>query len=272
MEDYALPNYLITDFVATVSSDKSLDLYLMKVAVVGDSATFVIGSGTEQIASIYVDVTQHTTNKGYPFSGTGSYEDMRGCLVVGNLARFKDEFPDGVYSFEEQETLFEHRCVRPSLRKVSSISIYDPYSGYKSKKLSGDVLLVAGQNISFKYDQETNALWINADNNEGYNEKCECDNQTTVKTINGISTENVTLIGDSCVSVTTKGNTIFISDTCSKPCCGCPEVDFLNDKIAQVNTAIGKLEAYSAALQDRLTDVQSAYELSATGAEGSVDQ
>lgn len=266
LTDLALPTYVITDFVMSVPSEAPTDVYVSKLVIVGDAMTFVFSSGDGVVASVYVDRSSHKPNTGYRFSGTGSLEGSVGCLVVGNLSSLSDDLPDGVYNYAEAETVFEYRCVRPSAAGVASLSIENTVTGYRSKKLRGDVKLVAGTNISLKYDPEDNAIWINADGNAGYNDKCDCGTETTVKTINGISVENVTLIGDDCVSVTTVGNTLKISDTCSKPCCGCAEIDFINEKIAQMNTAVRKLDSYAGVLDTRITELKSAYVQTDTGA------
>lgn len=265
VDELAIPNYLITDFVMTVGSDVSNALYLRKLAIVGDSITFVIGSGDTIAASVFVDTTQHTTNKGYVFSGLNEYEDARGCLVVGDVERLRNDIPDGVYNFTESETRFEYRCVRPMIRSVSSMRIYDPLTEHYTKKMYGDIRLVAGDNISLKYDEAHNSIVINADSNEGYNDVCECGQHTQVLSINGISVNDITLIGDDCVSVTKEGHTLKISDKCSKPCCGCAELDFINTKIVQLNTAINKLDNYSVTLGTRLTELQSSYVQSDSG-------
>lgn len=259
LDDFVLPNYVITDFVMTVDSEQPLDLYLMKLALVGDSATFVIGSDSGVAASVYVEISNHTANNAYSFSGLNDYDDAKGCLVIGDLARLRDDLPDGIYNFDKEETLFESRCIRPSIKRVSSISIYDPITEYSSKKLRGNVRLVAGSNIIFKFDETRNAIVISAAKNEGYDEPCSCGADTTVKSINGISTEDVTLIGDDCVEVSTVGHTIRIKDKCSKPCCGCAEIDFINEKISQIVTAMNKLESYSSLLEMRLTEIQNSY-------------
>lgn len=260
-----LPNRVVVDFVMTVGSEVSTDVYLRKLALVGDSLTFVFGSGDEDCATVHVDMSGHAPNKGYGFSGTGEYADARGCLVVGDLTGLSDELPDGVYDFSEEETLFEHRCVRPSVRRVSSISLQDPNTGYASKKLRGNVKLIAGQNVYLRFDADLNAIWIGADGNSGYNETCDCGGETSVKTLNGISVENITLVGDDCVSVSTSGNTIRISDKCSKPCCGCAEIDFINEKIIQLNTALRKLDSYAGVLDTRLAELRASYVQSDSG-------
>ena len=265
LQEFALPNYVIVDFVMTVGAGLSTDVYLMKFALLGDTITLVFGVAGSVVASATVDVSKHTVNKGYDLVCANDYEDSAGCVVLGDISRLRQDIPDGVYNYTAEETTLEKRCIRPAIRRVTSLSIANDVTGYSTKKLRGDVKLIAGRNITLKYDHDRNAIWINAEDGAGYNETCECGKRTTVKTINGISVENITLIGDDCVKVNTDGKTIKISDACSKPCCGCAEIDFINEKIAQINTAINKLDTYTQVLTTRLTELQSSYVQSDTG-------
>jgi hypothetical protein len=263
--DLAIPNYLIVDFVMTTGDSVSTDLYLMKMVIAGDSVTFVIGSGTEIAATVFVDTKSHVQNTPYVFHGINAYDAARGCLVVGDVARFRSEYPDGVYNFSKDETIFEQRCIRPSARCVSSLSVYDSVTGHVSKKLHGDVRLVAGSNIALTYDESSNAIVVSADSNEEYNEECKCGGRSPIYTINGISAQDITIVGDDCVSVTKSGHTLKISDKCSKPCCGCAELEFINEKISQITTAVNKLDNYTTVMSTRLTELQSSFIQANTG-------
>lgn len=264
-DNFALPDYLVVDFVMTVAGECQLDLYLVKLAIVGDSMTLVIGSDSGVAASVFIDTKQHKQNQSYVFSGINDYGSAVGCIVIGDVARFRTEYPDGVYNFSKEETLFEARCVRPSARCVSSMSVYDSSTGHTSNRLYGDVKLVAGNNVALTYDEKNNAIVISADSNEEYNDKCECGGKTQIYTINGISAQNITIVGDDCVSVTKSGHTLRISDKCSKPCCGCAELEFINEKISQITTAINKLDNYTDVMSTRLTELQSSFIQSNTG-------
>lgn len=260
VDEYAIPNYLITDFVMTIDNESSSALYIMKMILSNSALTFIIGSEGDVAATVSVDLTTHKTNDSYTFRGLNSYASAIGCMVVGDTARLREDIPDGVYSYTYTETCFEYRCVRPAIRRVSSLCIYDDQTGYSTKQLYGKVRLIAGDNIILRYDEENNGIRIDADSSKKYNEECECGAETTVKTINGLSVENVTLVGDDCISVTTDGTVIKISDTCSKPCCGCAEMNFLNEKLSQLNTAVNKLENYADALDSRISELHSAYQ------------
>lgn len=259
---FVLPNYVVVDFVMSLSSELSNEIYISRMSLVNGSITFVISGELGLVSTVFVDGKTHSPNSTYQFAGVNEYAGSRGAIVIGDISNLSDDLPDGVYEYSKENTLFETRCVRPSIRNVASLAIYDTMSGYRSKKLRGDVKLIAGNNVSLKYDAEKNAVWISADSNAGYNDACDCGSETTVKTINGLSVENVVLEGDDCVDVRTDNGVITISDKCSKPCCGCAELDFINDKISILNTALMKLDTFANTIDRRITELRTYYDLS----------
>jgi len=110
-----------------------------------------------------------------------------------------------------------------------------------------------------------NGIWIKAVPNAGYQEECACDTiatQNIVETMNGIALKDVQIVGDDdCIVVETTGNTIKISDKCSTPCCGCPELEFLNQTIEIINASMSSLENYSQLLNERITLFMTSYAL-----------
>jgi len=54
--------------------------------------------------------------------------------------------------------------------------------------------------------------------------------------------------------VETSGNKIIISDNCSAPCCGCPELEFITDSLKVLDSTISNLESYSQQLAERISN------------------
>lgn len=259
---WTLPNYLVTDFVLAVSgANMSPLIYLKRLSVVGGTVTLVFGNVSEdEVITVSAALASHTTNEAYQMAGTGTFSEARGVICIGDLARFFEETPEGVYDFSSTETQIEPTCVRPTASGVRTIAAQDA-SGYISEPLKGDVELVAGQNIRLDYDPDTNAITISADPNAGYSESCTCATAETgfVRSINGVRTEDVTIVGDDCVDVTTSDGIVKISDKCSKPCCGCAEVTFINQTINNLQTTADTLAKNVSSLDDRLASFINSY-------------
>ena len=247
---YRIPNGLILDMtVATSSYDSPPTVYLSALTLAAGTVTAVFsdaGSG-DRLAVASAALARESTPVN--FFGVGKHDDVRGTVVFGGIDAVSDSLPDGIYSFEPSETSFEPRCVRPSVPCVSGLFLTDPSNSYESARLRGDVALIAGRNVRMEYDEANNAIVISADSNYDYNDSCGCgadDNRTVVRAVNGISVENVIIEGDGeCVNVETSDGRIRITDTCSKPCCGCAELTFLNEKANEISTAQSRLSAFA---------------------------
>lgn len=258
---FRLPNHLLVDMVVGVSSAPyDPTAYLKRMSVVDGSVTLVFADG-QGADAFTVGATLGESVK--ELSGVGSFADARGAVVFGDLERFFADVPDGLYVFSMSETLVEPTCIRPSAAGVRSIAAVDA-SGYRTEGLQGDVNLIAGDNVHIRYDKPTNSLIVSADPNSGYTDGCECEGTENmyVRSINGIRTSDVTIVGDDCVSVTTENGVITISDTCSKPCCGCAETAFINQTINDLRSSVSTLSTNAAILADRITTFVNNYLLS----------
>lgn len=260
LDEYRIPNGLVLDLaMATSSYEDTPSVYLSRLTFVGGVVTIVISDeATGETIATASAVASGESQVPVNFFGVGRHDDIRGTAVFGDLQKVGESLPDGVYEYDPSETRFEARCVRPSVPCVGGIYLTNAIGSFESKRLRGDVALVAGRNVKLDYDEANNAIVINARSDYGYNDKCDCDyvdNRTAVKTINGISVEHVVIEGDGeCVEVETTDGRIRISDNCSKPCCGCAELAFLNEKTNQIVTAQSRLTALADSLNMRITD------------------
>ena len=262
---WTIPNCLLVDMsIAVGGSNFTPYLYLGQMSVVDGSVTLVFCDiGGDRVMSLYATRSGHVKNDAYHVSGTGTFAEARGVICLGDLDAFFDQTPDGLYNFSSAETRIEPTCIRPSSVGVRSLRAIDS-AGYTSLRLFGDVRLVAGENIRFDYEPSENALVVSADPNSGYSDDCDCDGsgQTFVRSINGIAVEDVTIVGDECVQVTTDNGIVKLKDECSKPCCGCAETAFINQTINDLQTSVNSLAGNVALLGDRLSTFVTSYVLS----------
>lgn len=262
---WTLPNCLLVDMsVAVDGSNMDPFLYLGQMSVVSGSVTLVFcDRNGDRVMSVYATSAGHEKNGAYHVSGTGSFVDARGVVCLGDLDEFFERTPDGLYSFSPEEAMVEPTCIRPSLSGVRSLRAVDS-SGYVSLRLTGDVSLVAGENIRFDYKLDENALVVSADPNSGYTDECDCkvSEQSFVRSINGIAVEEVVIDGDDCIQVSTDGGIIKMTDECAKPCCGCAETAFINQTINDLQTSVNTLAGNVSSLGDRLTAFITSYVLS----------
>lgn len=260
-EAYALPNYLFVDVLVTLPYMELVpELFVSSVTLAGGVFTAVVsaydpdGDSSSVIGSVSSS-TSVGMNAPIRFVGSGDYDGAQGVVVLGDLSRFSASYPDGVFTFDRSQTTLETRCVRPSVRCVTGLRATNGSDVYSTKTLYGDVALVAGTNVRLTYMPSVNGIRIDVDSNSGYNDKCSCDgSDSVVRTINGISVSDVTIEGGDCISVETSQGRITISDTCSKPCCGCEELNFVNTKTNELVTASSRLSSFISTLNSRLED------------------
>jgi len=232
-------------------------MYLAQFARAGNLLTCVFReTGTNAIVTtVTFDANTHVPGTGYSLAGTADWFDARGWLTIGDLRKLAADIPEGLYNYEPEQTLLETRVVRPALRGIRSLRVVNQDN--TSDYLYGHVKLLAGDNVRLQYDRELNGVWINAEPNAGYRETCDCESpaQTNlVNTVNGIPAEHLTIVGDGeCVEVRTEGDKIIISDKCSEPCCGCPELEFLTESVKVLDASLSRLEYYSEQLAERIS-------------------
>lgn len=259
-EGWRVPNYLVTDFVVSVNRyvyEDDPSIYMSRMSVVNGNVTLTFSDSYGNDAFV---VTASVGDSSVRITGVGRFIATEGVVCFGNLSRFFEETPEGLYSFNPGESLIEPTCIRPAASGVDSIAVTDA-SGYTTAGIRGDIKLIAGDNINLKYDIDKRAIIISADPNSGYTAGCECDENVgrVVRSINGIRTEDVEIVGDDCVDVTTSNGVITISDTCSKPCCGCAETTFINQSINDLQSTVTTLSGNVSTLNDKVTNFVTSY-------------
>ena len=255
-----LPNYVIVDFNVTSMGDSTRTaLCIRKIVFVGNTITFFFdySNGGSLQPSVSVNLDNHRTNQSYRFEEVlhkkhYPHQSMTGTITLGDLSRLREDFPEGIYEYRQYDCVFEPTCMRISPVGVTSIRAVNSTTGYGIGPLVGTVRLVAGRNIRFAYDNTDGGavITIHAEDGAGQQEEgCDCGStRKVINTINGISANEITFSGGDCVSVATSGNVLKITNTCSKPCCGCAELAFINEKISSIQTAITRLTNYSETL------------------------
>lgn len=257
--DWAVvPDGFLLDLVMATNFDVQPDVYMKSLSLGGSIATVAVADASDGavLAVASAPFGPGDERVAVNFSGVAPHDDIRGTAVFGNLGKIEAEYPDGVYVFDPSETMFEARCCRPSIPCVSGLFVAGASGSTESVRLRGDVALVAGSNVRLDFDASRNAIVVNADCRYGFNDRCDCgsDPRTRVMSVNGVSAEDVEIVGDECISVARDGNRIVLSDKCSRPCCGCAELTFLNQKSNEIVTTVGKLEQWTQSLHDRLDD------------------
>jgi hypothetical protein len=252
-----VPDYLFVDYILTVAGDATLAVRMEQLAFVAGFLTcvFVDQSGS-RVCTLAVDTNTHETNQSYALTGQDTHEDCRGKAVLGDLTNLRQDLPDGAYTFEQ--AVLETSTVRPDIRGVRSLQTAS--GDVVSEYIYGHVRLIEGSNVRLTYLPTCNGIRIDAISGAGFNEQCECDEQyqlpDCVRRINGINADDVEIVGDGkCVDVSVSGNQIMITDTCSQPCCGCPELEFITTHLDLLQATVQRVEDYADVLRNRTLEL-----------------
>jgi len=265
-EGLRLPTCLISDFSFTVAFDDADGTVpsLTGVTHAGGGFSVEISLGNAVLTSQTAEASTHTVNKAYPLVGQGDNADCGGWIVFGDLARAAEELPEGVYRFPAGQVPFEVSTLRMAPRGVRSITAVGKYGLKTYAPLYGNVRIIAGSDMSVRNDADANAIWLQAESKTGYERTRQCDcaaeGESRVKTVNGMPVDKVVIVGDgTCVSVDADEDTktVRIADTCSTPCCGCAELNFVESAIATINRSLATLSGYAEALRARVAELKS---------------
>lgn len=278
-----LPNNFLVDMVFVVPADVDETYHVSSVQVSAGKVTVVIAAATAAVSagSVTVDLSVHSENDAYDINGASDFTDARGRAVFGDLSNLGTVLPDGLYLFSSSAGALESRVVRPDIRSVRSLQILDA-AGALSDPISGIVRLVPGNNIrlSFQPEETTDiidpitgdpvtvvskpaGIRIDAICDPDFSEECECESSypkpDPIRMINGVTGDEngeVTLDGgESCITFNGGGSaTIEVLDTCSQPCCGCPELEFITQNLILLEDSINKLVSRADELASRQED------------------
>jgi hypothetical protein len=215
-----------------------------------------------QVASVNVANSSHTEYRSYAVPGSDAFDDSVGRIVFGDLSAIAD-FPIGVFNFLPSATPIEVSAIRPMIRGVSSVTVVS--GGSRSVPLYGDIEFRAGANFRITVNQAdtpTPEIVFSAISGEGLNDVCGCDddtsNSTPIRFINGIPplpNGNYRILGDDCLRVKPITNGLQLEDVCSKPCCGCNELEALINEVKRFSDGATTLQTFAATLSAEVTQM-----------------
>lgn len=255
-----IPNSLIVDLCLVAPADFDALFYLSGIIYSGVTITFILSVvGGGDFASVSTNVVTHQVNTAYNVIGQAAMSDVRGRITLGDLSTIAAQLPQGAFTFNSDSTLFEARAVRPDLRGVRSIRVVKA-DGVPGEGLYGTIEFIEGLNIKLTYVPATeltvHGIRIDSRATE-LEELCACDASQVrpgpIRTINGVPANgggNFTLEPlEECLEIDGGTNKLTLKDKCSKPCCGCSELNFVTEQLEIMRTSIGSLEARAAQLQ-----------------------
>lgn len=264
-----IPDSLILALDFPVHAGMNVDpskFFIRQLAIYPTGINITIGydNGTAaglHVGSVSVATSSHTEYRSYAVPGSDDFDDSVGRIVLGSLEDIA-ELPTGIFTFTAAATPIEVSAIRPMIRGVSSITVVS--GGASSVKLYGDIELRAGTNMRITVngaETATPEIVFSAISGEGLNDVCVCDDVTAatpIKFINGIpplANGNFRMLGDDCLRVLPIQNGLQLEDVCSKPCCGCNELDALINEVTRFADGAATLQTFAGTLSAEVTQM-----------------
>ena len=245
-----IPDSLIVAASITVHPDFASNLFFVSSIAITDSyAEITISTKAADLTISKVCVLKASvsdgTNYSIPIFGTGDNYSITGVLTVGDILQASSE-ASGIFNFAPENAAFEPTVIYVSMPALSYVEAYN--NSALIGRYSDILKLRAGKNVSITYvDQDT----IRIDAIDGLNAPATaCSGQLElppcIRTINGIPPDangNFYVNGGECIDIQGESSGIVISDTCSKSCCGCSELEALVSSLSQLESAYQALSA-----------------------------
>lgn len=234
------------------------------IAPTGYNIAIAYDNGDDEppiVATVNIAKSTHSENRMYALPGVDNFADSVGHLVIGRLEDI-DDLPPGQYKFSAEAGELEPDAIRPMIRGVSSITLVN--GSDRSVKLYGDIELVAGNNMRLTpviTEGEDPQIVFSAISGEGLNEDCVCEEDELgpcIRTINGIAplpNGDFRMIGDECLLLEPITHGLQLVDDCSKPCCGCEDLDKVNSQLDRFGDALVTLNQLATRVQTEVTQM-----------------
>jgi hypothetical protein len=270
-DSYTLPDNFIVDMVLPVNASLNYDpasFYVSKVNVFGNGVTLDISywTGTEAslVATITIDANTFTRNETFYLQGSEDFEGVLGKIVIGSIDTLLQR--PGSYDFDLAGGRIESCIVVPDLRGVTGFRVVDDEND-EGTLYQGDIAFEPGSNfrIAVSDFSGVTVLTFSAIDGEGTIADCICEGEMAdlepIRTLNGVlpdSLGNINLLGDDCLEVTPQAgaNAVSLTDKCSKPCCGCPELNTLVDDQKRMRDQVQTMENLMRKMESNLDVMQ----------------
>ena len=236
-------------------------LYIRRIASWPDGflVFFALPDG-EEVASATVTISEHIFARQVPVTGLDADSPVhRGTLGVGLLEEIQNQ-PSGVWHFEPEATMLQPRCVIPTLPASPGVRVRS--GGVLSELLTGTVILEPGANVNFRL--EDNTIWLDAVGDEDFTADCECTGERAegdpIRTINGEGPDaqgNFTLqAGRDCLEIVGVEHGLRFEDACSSPCCGCEELEAIQEALRFLQTQQTTMATHTERLNRQVEHMQ----------------
>lgn len=235
------------------TSFKSNGFFIKNLLITPTGFNIVVGysdgATAVDVAAANIVRSNYVPNRAYALGGIDSFSDSVGEIVLGVLDDV-DLLPAGLYAFDQLDGEIEVDAIRPMVRAVSSLRVSN--NQMLSPAIYGNVTLVAGSNIRIdinELEENETELVISAIGGLNLNQACSCETlpePPCITCINGkCSTDGYFFFeSDGCVEIKAIENGLSFTDSCCQPCCGCTELEAINNQLDLLGNGVATLQGF----------------------------
>jgi hypothetical protein len=274
--DFVLPNDLILDIDFPIHAGLNVQpggFYLRRLQLFGPGIVITIGYDDVDVATAIVPFAGHQEYDVYTLAGKGDFAASVGWVVIGKTTGL-GVAAGGVYEFTYAAGKLEVACVRPTANNLSGLLVSD--GSNVTGPLYGYIELRAGNNFRLTATAgDSPSIQFDAVSGDGLSEACECpsaeDTGRPIRSLSGLRPDddgNIDLLGDDCIDIVVTERGLQVKDTCSAPCCDCPELKALAAEIRKMGNAEVTVRTFVGRLDAEISKMQSVVIGSRTGETG----
>jgi len=261
-----LPNGLIVDMVLVVPvTIDPATVYISEVAGFGSGLVISFSADGTGLIGVATVPSTHERYDGYTINASGAGDGISGRITLGQtevLAQLTDQR----FQFDLAAGALASIAVRPRLGGLASLTIED-FAG-TLYPLTSDITLVAGNNLVLSTNG-VDELTLDADGgiviDDRFSGNTDDSGRTPIKTINGVTPDgdgNLDLVGTSCLSIIAGVSRLTLDDTCAEPCCGCEELERVQEGFSNIGDSQGELNAFLNTLESQINNLQANFDRS----------
>ena len=265
--DFEIPDDFIVNIVLPVHWGLSVltgKFFVHRIASYANGFSITIGydsvDGVVDVATALIPRAGHFTGAYYNLTGIGDFIDSKGFVQIGKFDNI-DLQPGGQFEFDLAGSRLEPDAIHPYIRGVMSVQAKN--GDDLSVAAVGRIILSGGRNTRIRaniVEGEDPEFIFDAIEGIGLTEECICEsNQANpVRSLSLVGPDalgNINLLGNECFSITPGPNSLIIEDKCSKPCCGCEELQKIMPTLNNFGSKATTLENFVVGLEELATSL-----------------
>lgn len=261
---FTIPDDFLVELQLPVHAGLDVDpgrFFVLGVGAYASGYSLTVGyqpatGGAVAAATALVPAAGFARNGVYALGGIAPFDDTFGKVVIGRLDSIALQ-PPGSWTFDLDATRLDPDAIRPIIRGVSSLVAVN--GAQRSVRLQGDVALIAGANCQLdvvEADGQDPLVVVNFLEGAGTVTPCECAGDVSqpvpIATINGLGPDAsgaFSIVGSDCLQVQAIPGGVRLVDVCSKPCCGCAELDQIVQTLRQLDQQRATVQEFVSRLQ-----------------------